>query len=548
MKKCLILYGTALLITAFSCVHIEERGDADTGKTRKTLDSLDTHARELVLASISWTDQYWDERAGLIWSAKTKLPVSSGKQELSRNQKEIKSRLRSHRTHDVRRTSFYALGLLLRNRQGDTERAIKALNAVLDQQIDQPGLLYHGTFYRSPEESPPPTNPQDLMWTHYDPNWRQFIGTTLAIILEEYEKRLPEQLWKRMEEAIRRAVEGEKNEFRSQHRGRSGGRLNKGLENYTNIALMHSFLWTYAGYRLKQPEWVKEGEEFATEIYKNFKRYGTFEEYNCPSYYGIDLFGLALWRVYGPSQLLREMGSEMEAELWKDIAAHYHAGLKNLAGPYSRASGMDMQKYVSLIGLWLRVVLGPELAPLPDEGDFDYAPHFAILGTKIPAEAMQHFKSFVGERLVRRVITPKRVASSWIGRDFMLGGEATSKTRLVATKGEPVARQFYPVTVHWKTPAGDIGWIKLIDSSRLDARTEKNVLCISCIGDATFRIAVSGIELKSVQRDLWTLPGLSVRVNTDALDLIITPGDVYIDIQYRDATSFTLQMFSLLYE
>jgi hypothetical protein len=334
-------------------------------------------------------------------------------------------------------------------------------------------------------------------------------------------------------------VQGEKGEFRSQHRGRSGGPDNKGLENYTNIALMHAFLWTYAGVRLKQPEWIDEGEGFAARIYANFKRFGTFEEYNSPSYYGVDLFALALWRHYGPTEEMRRMGTELEAELWKDIAAHYHAGLKNMAGPYSRAYGMDMNKYTQMTGLWLRTELGAEMAPLPEKGEFDYAPHLAILGTVIPDEAMPHFNGFVEERLVRRVITQKRVATSWIGRDFMLGAEATSLTRLVASRGEPAAHQFYPVTVHWKTPAGDVAWIKLIDSSRLDAVAEKKgVLSISAIGNATFRIACTGMDVEALQRDLWNLPGLTVHIDTDALDMIVAPGDGYVDIRYLDATEF----------
>ncbi len=542
MKKCLIMCGALLLIASFSCDSIQDKVDSEQGKTGKTLEALAPHAREMVLASLGRTDKYWDERAGMLWSAKPGTPVPSTTQELTGYQREIKSRLRTELNHDVRRTSYYALGLLLRSRPGDGERAYKALNAVLDQQIDRPGQLCHGTFYRSPEESPPPTNPQDLMWTHYDPNWRQFVGTTLAIIIEEYENRIPESLVKRMEEAIGRAVDGETHEFRSQHRGRSGGPENKGLENYTNIALMHAFLWTYAGDRLKRSDWIEAGEEFAKGIYKNFKRFGTFEEYNSPSYYGVDLFGLALWRVYGPTDFLREKGAEMEAELWKDIAAHYHAGLKNMAGPYSRAYGMDMNTYVQLTGLWLRTVLDSELAPLPETGDYDYAPHFSILGTIIPAEAMDHFKRFTGERLVRRVITPARVATSWIGQDFILGAEATTLTRLVASQGEPAAHQYYPVTVHWKTPVGKVGWIKLIDSSRLDARAGKDFLSISCIGDATFRISCLGIEAGSLQRNLWALPGLAVSIETDALDSNVSYGNGYVDIQYLAATRFVLRL------
>ncbi len=548
MKKILIIWGACLLLNSLACSPTKEKKDPYQGKTRNTLGALDPHVRELVLASLSRTDRKWDERAGMLWSAEPGIPVPTKITELADYQREIKSRLRTDLNHDIRKTSYYALGLLLRDRPGDTERAHKALNAVLDQQIDRPGQLCHGTFYRSPEESPPPTNPQDLVWTHYDPNWRQFIGTTLAIINEEYEDKILDSLVERMDKALEKAVDGEIHEFRSQHRGRSGPKENKGLENYTNIALMHAFLWTYAGDRLKRPDWIKAGEEFAEKIYINFKQFGTFEEYNSPTYYGVDLFALALWRVYGPTDLLRQRGAELEAELWKDIAAHYHAGLKNMAGPYSRAYGMDMNTYVQLTGLWLRTVLDPEHSPLPKSGDFDYAPHFAILGTIIPSEALDHFKRFVGERLVKRVITPKRVATSWIGQDFILGAEVTTKTRLVASRGEPAAHQYHPVTVHWKMPSGEIGWIKLMDASRLDARADKDQLSIDCIGDTTFRISSPGSNRASLQPDLWTLPGLSVNVDTDALDSNMTQVDGYMDIQYLAATRFVLRFSTPLLE
>jgi hypothetical protein len=304
---------------------------------------------------------------------------------------------------------------------------------------------------------------------------------------------------------------------------------------------MHAFLWTYVGNRINRPEWREAGENFAEKIYNNYQRFGTFEEYNSPSYYGVDLFALALWRNYGPTDFLRQKGTELEAELWKDIALHYHAGLKNMAGPYSRAYGMDMNTYVQLTGLWLRTVLDANQSPLPETGDFDYIPHFAILGTRIPAEAMDHFKQFVKERLVERVITSKRVATSWIGEKYILGAEETALTRLVASKGEPAAHQYHPVTVHWKTPKGKISWIKLIDSSRLNARAEKGKLSIDCIGDATFRIFSPGLKGLTFRSDLWALPGLSVSIDSDAMQFSVTQGDGYVDIHYLAATRFILR-------
>ncbi len=62
--------------------------------------------------------------------------------------------------------------------------AIHALDAVLACQFDEPDKVYHGTFFRAPEEACPPE--PAVEWRYYDPNWREFIITTIAIILSRF--------------------------------------------------------------------------------------------------------------------------------------------------------------------------------------------------------------------------------------------------------------------------------------------------------------------------------------------------------------------------
>jgi hypothetical protein len=434
--------------------------------------------------------------------------------------------------HSVRESSWYAVGLLLRDQAGDRDRAVRVLNAVAGQQMDEPEEQWHGTFYRSAEEPRPGTSARQ--WADYDPNWREFIGTTFEIILLNYSDRLPKELISRLEHSIQMAVEGEIHE----------GRLKP---SYTNIALLYGALISFAGERFHRADWNQRATEWTDAVYRGFKEYGAFPEFNSPTYCGPDLFALALWRVHGSTGRIRDAGSEMEAGLWRIIASLYHAGLKNISGPYDRSYGMDMRHYVSLTGLWLRTVLDPEIAPVPAIGydvehgnDLAYVTCYLLVPSRIPEDAMKWFRAFQGEHLVTQKITAKRTATAWIGKDYMFGGEFTSMTRDAAAP----TTQFHPATAHWKMPDGDVGWIRLVNAARVDAVASKDGLKISCVGDATFRIKAQGANAANVQRDRWSLPGLTVDMDTDAAGASSTAHDGYIDIAYRDATRFTMRIRS----
>jgi len=496
---------------------------------------LSPFARELAGDSMEWMDGFWDEEAGL-------LAIGPDMATAKRM---------------VRNTARYALGLLLRNAASDTERACKALDAVLQRQYDEPGSDLHGAFRSWADQ---PHAGRDATIFQFDPNHRQFMGTLFAMLLDRYEADLPADLVGRIDLAIRRMVEGEP--------------PSRCLPIYSNIALMHAALLTWAGNRYARPDWVLQGESLGTEIHRLFADQNAFEEYNSPTYYGVDVFALAFWQRHSRSELLGHLGREIEEHLWRDLARYYHAGLKNMCGPYSRSYGMDMKAYCALLGMCIWLGVGRKDAPFPPAvrgyfdhcHDFCWGPCLAILDTRVPRELLPQFTAFSGERFIEKRISvqPDRVATAWISNTIMIGAEATAldagertyyrlredfpefnpashhwRDPLVAAQRcALLSRDFCSATIHWRQPDGNTGWIRLrhlgaIHASasrcRLDIAGQLEPELTRRYGEAhtsfVFLIHAPGARV-SIEPGCWHLPGLTLRVEGNlGCPVVKTDGD-----------------------
>ena len=192
----------------------------------------------------------------------------------------------------------------------------------------------------------------------------------------------------------------------------------------------------------------------------------------------------------------------------------------------------------------MRTALDAPHAPLPVPKatadhlpDLWFAPHMAILGTQIPQNAFAKMKSFAGEHLVRKQIDKQRVATAWIGKDVVFGGEATSKTRDSGT-----TTQFHPATAQWRTPSGEIGWLLLVQSPMVDASADEHGLTISATGTIRLRIHAKDLVQKNVGKAEWNLPGLQVEVTSDAKGFSIEEATDAIDLVYIGMNQMRLEI------
>ena len=464
---------------------------------------MDASVRDVLLASTGWMDQFWDDDAGLIWSVRREQ-------------------------HLVRESVWYALGLLQRAGRGDETRALRAIDGVLAFQYRTPDTPYHGTFRRAPEEADPPHDP--VMWVHYDPNWRQFIGTTLAVIRDRFD--LPAALRDRVLDSIVLAASSEDPQ--------------RVAPTYANIALMKSWLDRWVGQELNEPDRIETGDACARAIAAHFDENDAFLEYNSPTYYGIDLWALALWR--DTDGVMGRLGPRLESTLWEDVARFYHADLRNMCGPFDRAYGMDMTRYATPLGLWIWAATDREHAPFPNTSgkfghphDFAFGPAIAAHEPHVPADVVRSLHTFAGERTVERTIStdPSRRATAWLGDDAMCGGQ-TGPTSGIGWF------QHAHATMHWQTHDGAVGWARLRADVPADATATRRRLDIEVRTAAPVTFEIYGSSGRaSIELDRWELDERTLGFATNAPAVTVTQeGERFVAAYEPDpggATTFAIR-------
>ncbi|MCG7376606.1 hypothetical protein MH215_06335 [Paenibacillus sp. ACRSA] len=410
---------------------------------------------------------------------------------------------------DTRGSAHYALGLLLRNGEGDAHRAEQVIQKVLAMQYEAPDEIYHGTFRTRPDVSDPPRgnynwkefapgtayflertfekvsakfidalwNEESILnesterkqvkkmfqsamdqvlppvWTSYDPNWREFIACAFAVILAEFSHRLPQQLVEQMEYAMKLAVAASMDRLKSDV-----------IPMNTNIELMHIFITHFYGHRFKHGDWIAHSDEQAERMLKEFMVYDSFAEFNSTTYYGVDLTVLGIWRTYGSTAQFIEIGRMVEAGLWNNIALFYNANLENLSGPFARAYDMEMTAHSS-VGMFIYLLLGETYVRLADVNcEVEHGPLIALVGGEAPLEVIPFLKEHQGDRLVQKQFielcerdepASNRnlcTAKAWVGEKRMIGAMSGSRN----TNG-----QMFPATIHWQSDQGDLYDLRL---------------------------------------------------------------------------------------
>jgi len=128
---------------------------------------------------------------------------------------------------------------------------------------------------------------------------------------------------------------------------------------------MRAFVSGWTGRRLNDRNMTISGEKYAQDIIDLFNIHNTLSEFNSGTYTGVSLFGLILWSKYLPKDsVMTKNGPRMVERTWDAVSQLWHPGMKNIAGPWDRAYGYDMNRYLSLMALWFWTLTGKESSSL----------------------------------------------------------------------------------------------------------------------------------------------------------------------------------------
>ena len=410
--------------------------------------------------------------------------------------------------HGTRESVYYALGLLERGRSGDLERAETIIRNVAALQRDCPGQPWHGTFASAKEQPCPPCAPEayghmsseayalflrlwsrtggrfremledaspgdgrnrqtaallnsaldrewPAVWDTYDPNWREFITSVFALILENFESVLHRETCAAMEHAACLAIDGAVERIK-----RDYDPLN------TNIWIIHILMCEMFAARLGKEDLMAWAEEKAAALLEEYQRDGAVAEFNSPTYNGVVLTFAPLMRKYCRGPAAGRLGKELENGLWSDLADFYNPAMKNLCGPYSRCYEMDMTVHTAIPMLLYLGFLWETLPPFSIETES--APLMFLAEPQIPDAAKQKMVCSDPNRVGREVMRTFRelcerefpearrslcTATAYISDELMIGALSGSIN---------TSHQLHPLTVFWRGTDNGLYAMKLL--------------------------------------------------------------------------------------
>lgn len=410
--------------------------------------TLTGEAKAMMEDSMAWMDNFFDPKENLIFEVQSDAAMN----------------------HETLESVWYAVGLLARNgNQGqDVSHAEGIITRVIDDQYKDPADIWFGVYTKEPEEPYVGTAPYPATrYGSWDPNWYDFVGTAFVTIYEEFGPILSASTKEYMLESMVNSSIGN---------SRRGGDVDGDnlWPAYSNPAIMRAATTTWTGVKTGNKTMQAEGEGYAQQIIDLWDLHKTLSEFNSPTYTGISLFGLTLWGKYMPkSSILAQRGPDIFRGTFSTVAQLWHAGMRNLAGPWDRSYSFNMQTSLGHLSLLLAPIIGREESGLRQNPwimsharDWCWASLIAVhaeyFTSLVPQNVKKMLKEFSPHTWRGQVYYPPfdletRNITTWLGEKLMIGAQSYHTTS--SNGPDDNNEQFHPAVAQWTYNNGDIGWL-----------------------------------------------------------------------------------------
>ncbi|KAL4807472.1 hypothetical protein BDV18DRAFT_102559 [Aspergillus unguis] len=477
---------------------------------------LDKHAQSLLDESMQFGDAIYDSAAGYLQYFY--FPLAAG-------------------AHETRSSVWYSVGLLQRNQDSDADDAIKILKNVIGDQEKNTTAQWYGDYTKYPEQPTVGSAAYDpVIYNTWDPNWRGFIGTALIVIYEEFQDILPDDVQDLILESIYNSTVGDSY--------RVGGVDGDNLyPAYSNPWLMRAVQSSWAGHKLKDANLTRAGESDTRDFLKLFDRNHTLSEYNGPTYAGVSLYALTIAAKYlgSTNTTIGREAPRIIQNIWDYESQLWNPNMRNLAGPWDRSYGYDMNKYVAIFSLWVWSLVGKEQAwktnspiwALAHADDFEVAPVVSVLSgfhkTLLPSKILARLTSFAGEHTYHgHAYAPPadrepRNITTWVSENLTIG---TFSFNQRANGGfSEDSSSFSPSVVQWARSDDSIGYLNLYPTeSAMKAEVEPYGLNLTYPdGDSstrfTFVLSTNPLGKKRDITGFGDVDGVDIEVVGGSVDL-----------------------------
>ncbi|KAL4931763.1 uncharacterized protein BDV17DRAFT_226507 [Aspergillus undulatus] len=432
--------------------------------------------------------------------------------------------------HETRSSVWYSVGLLQRNQGNDVDEAAKIITSVIGDQEKNTSVQWYGDYAKYPEQPTvgSPAYPP-VIYNSWDPNWRGFIGTALIIIYEEFRSLLPTHVQNLILESLHNTTIGDSY--------RVGGVDGDNLyPAYSNPWLMRSVVSSWTGLKLNNANMTAAGEADAVDFLDLFDRNQTLSEFNGPTYAGICIYALTIAAKYlGSSESTIGRNAERVLQnIWDYESQLWNPNMRNLAGPWDRSYGYDMNSYVAIFSIFVAMLVGKEktwktaspIWTIAHADDFEITPVLAVLSSfhnsLVPQDVISRLESFSGDHIYSgHTYAPpadyeQRNITSWLSENLTIGTQSFNQN-VVGGFSED-SSSFSPSVVQWLRSDESIGYLSLYPTeTALTAEVTPYALDLTYpLGNSsstfTFALATNSLGATRDITSLADVDGLKIEV------------------------------------